>query len=178
MERDAWLEKYSQGAKLNYEAALEFGKRWADRIEAANSILEKKIPHMAKTLKDENFEVQHVKTTGRPGNISEFAAVVIIGKGAQREIYGVHYSDEAYASIGVKKGFTVRVCLKPSEYTNVISFAGKPSLWQEMGEKTHKFMEAVGLVLDNRLPMLTEEPHSVDFNQVMAVLEGQVGKLP
>ncbi len=178
MERDIWLKEYMARIEANYNDSKEFGRRWADRIESASNLLAKKIPQAAGTIKSGDFESHLAKITGTTGKISEMLGVVVMGEGLKREIYSVHYSEEDYSFAHIKKGFTVRYCISPGEYKSVLNLAGKPHIWQEMGEKTGKALEVIGVFLDSQLPRLTEDSHSADFNKIMAQLEEQVGNLP
>lgn len=178
METEKWLEIQRANAQRAYENEVATANAWAQRIELGTEVIKTKIPAVTRHLQQKDFKVDPIKRVGQVGMISEFAAVVFLGTGESKQIYGVHFSSEDFPSLNIKKGFTVRYCHDSAKYKNVISYAGRPEIWTEMGERTPKFLEIVGLVLDESLPMLTEDVVSMDLNRALRLLEEQTGKLP
>lgn len=178
METEKWLEIQRANAQRAYENEVAVVAAWAERIDLGTELIKAKIPAVIRHLQQKDYKVDPIKRVGQPGMISEFAAVVFLGEGDSKQIYGVHFSSEDFPSLNIKKGFTVRYCHDSAKYKNVISYAGRPEIWTEMGERTPKFLEIVGLVLDESLPMLTEDIVSMDLNRALSLLEEQTGKLP
>lgn len=178
MESEKWLETQKANAQRAYENEMAVAKAWAERIDLGTEIIKSKIPAVERHFKQKDYKVDPIKRVGQTGMISEFAAVVFLGEGDSKQIYGVHFSSEDFPSLNIKKGFTVRYCHDSAKYKNVISYAGRPEIWTEMGERTPKFLEIVGLVLDASLPMLTEDQANTDLNRAFRLLEEQTGKLP